>query len=200
MARPRKTARQVVNLAAPVPIADEEILLSGECAANGQAFVSAAEEYLRIDLRLDRKEFAHLEDVLCSVSPAKWMGLLTLCGLLYRSGPDILTDQEKVVLRNLQYTQRFRFLVDRDEENPLRVAEQSPEEPPASRPRQNLAERVRRNLARQREETAGAEPEVQETPPPPDSPQPPSPPAPAGQRKPSAEEIRRRLNINKGLY
>lgn len=104
MARPRKTPRTFASLPEPAPLTPGEVLDSQGQAPGCQVFLSQAEEYLRIDIRLDRQALSELTRPVLLATPDEWLGMVVLFGMLYGPKPMVVGSEEQALLNRILFT------------------------------------------------------------------------------------------------
>jgi hypothetical protein len=67
-------------------------------------FLSQAEEYLRIDIRMDLQALTELTKPILLATPEEWLGMVVLFGMLYGPTPVVVSSEEQAILNRIRFT------------------------------------------------------------------------------------------------
>jgi hypothetical protein len=67
-------------------------------------FLSRAEEYLRIDIRMDLQALTELTKPILLATPEEWLGMVVLFGMLYGPTPVVVSSEEQAILNRIRFT------------------------------------------------------------------------------------------------
>lgn len=104
MARPRKTPRTLTHLPAPTPLTESEVLNNHAESPGYQVFMSHAEEYLRLDIRLDRRALTELTKPVAIATSQDWLGMIVLFSMLFGRDHVVPAVEEKTLIQHISFT------------------------------------------------------------------------------------------------